>query len=190
MIRSRHLHFIIGMGLAIILVIVLLALIIFQHSGPKVKTPLVMASYANNRTAQVAMLIDGPVNAVSLHNQVQVVVTNSVTTFNIFVGYDDQLVSTHSYPMTVASFHVFLRSLEFANFNSGSNNPSLSQASGYCPTGDRYIFSFDVNSRQVERYWATNCAGPHTYYGDLSLTLALFQAQVPNYQDMISSLNL
>jgi hypothetical protein len=190
MFRSRHLRFIIGISLAVILVIVLFALIVFQPSGPKAKIPLPMASYAGNSSAQVAMLIDGPVNAVSLHNQVQVVVSNSATTFNIFSGYDDNLVLTHSYPMSVASFHVFLRSLEYANFNSGSNNPALSQASGYCPTGDRYIFSFDVNNSQVERYWATNCGGTHTYDGNLNLTLTLFEAQVPNFQEMTNSLNL
>jgi hypothetical protein len=100
------------------------------------------------------------------------------------------LIDGPVYPMTVASFHVFLRSLEYANFNSGSNNPNLSQASGYCPTADRFIFSYHVDNRQVQRYWATSCGGTHTYDGNLSLTLSLFEAQVPNYQNLTINLNL
>lgn len=188
MFRSRQLRFLISVGLAIVLVVVLL-IIAFSRS-PSVPHGKPMASYANNPTAQVAMLIDGPVDAVSLHNQVQIVITNSSTTINIFQGYDNQVMKSRNFPMTEASFHVFLRSLEYANYNSGSNNPKLSQASGYCPTGDRYIFTFDVNNAQVQRYWASTCGGAHTYNGNLSLTITLFQAQIPQYNNLVTGLNL
>ncbi|MGH7234079.1 MAG: hypothetical protein ACREF7_01365 [Candidatus Saccharimonadales bacterium] len=190
MFRSRHFRFIVGVVLAIILIIVLLFVILFRPSGTPTQQIRPMASYASNPTAQVAMLIDGPINAVSEHNQVQVIITNSDTTINIFTGYDDTLVSSHSFAMSVAAFHVFLRALETANFNSGTNNPELSQASGYCPTGDRYIFTFDVNNRQLERYWSTSCGGIHTYNGDTGLTLTLIESQVPGYLNFSSNLNL
>jgi hypothetical protein len=149
-----------------------------------------MASYANDPTAQVAMLIDGPTSAPSLHNQVLITITNSVTKMLIFQGYNDQVKASYAFPMTDAAFHVFLRSLEYAGYNSGSNNPALSQASGYCPTGDRYIFTFDADGVQKQRYWATNCGGPGTYEGNLDLTIQLFEAQVPNYSNLTGNLNI
>ena len=186
---KRNIPFFFGIGLAIILVIVVLYLIFHHGPAPKPTTP--MAAYANNPTAQVAMLIDGPVNAPSLHNQVQVVINNYSTTINVFQGYNDKVVASKVYANDVASFHVFLRSLEYAGFERGRNNPHLSQASGYCPTGDRYIFSFDVNNTQKERRWIDTCNGdPHTFYGDLNLTLTLFQNQVPDYSSLTSGLNI
>lgn len=188
MFRSSHLRFLIGVGLALVLLIVLF-IVIFSHGKPA-PTPKPMASYAANPTAQVAMLIDGPVNAPSLHNQVLVIISNSATTIDIFRGYNDRVLSSTTFPMDESAFHVFLRSLEYVKYNDGSNNPTLSQASGYCPTSDRYIFSFNVNGRQRERYWTTSCGGTHTYDGNLSLTLTLFEAQVPNYNRLTSNLNI
>lgn len=190
MYRSRELRFLIGAILTIILLIVLIVVAI-GHKSTNLINQKPMASYANNSTAQVSMLIDGPVSAPSQHNQVQEIVSNSQATINIIQGYNDRIINTQNYPFSDAGFHVFLRSLEFAGFNKGTNNPSLSQASGYCPTGDRYIFTFKVNGKQVQRYWTTNCSGlPHTFNGNLSLTTQLFQSLVPNYANLTQNLNI
>ncbi|MCL4357582.1 hypothetical protein M1512_01650 [Patescibacteria group bacterium] len=189
MFGSRQLQFLLGLGVAIALIIVIL-LIVFIPSGHKKVTTKPMAAYANNPTAQVAMLIDGPTNAPSLHSQVQVYITNSITTINIFRGYNDMVVKSSIFPMDEAAFHVFLRSLEYAGYNDGITNSKLAQASGICPLGDRYIFTFNVNGVQKQRYWQTSCGGLHTYNGNLQLTLSLFQAQVPGYSSIISGTNL
>ena len=61
---------------------------------------------------------------------------------------------------------------------------------GLCPLGDRYVFEFKQDGKELERYWATNCGGTKTYSGNVSLTLALFQAQIPNYNDLVQSISL
>lgn len=191
MFENRNFRFLLAIGLVIAILVVALIIILNHSSSPVLNSQKPIASYANDPTAQVAMLIDGPVNAESLHNQVLVTVTNSITTFEVFQGYNDQVVKEKSFPMTEAGFHVFLRSLEYANFNKGKTSAALSQASGFCPLEDRYIFTFDHGGKQIERYWITNCGGdPHTFDGNLSLTEQLFVNQVPGYNNMISSLNL
>ena len=190
MFRSRQFRFLLGIGLAIALLIILLIVIFSQTSKTFAPTPKPMAAYSTDPSAQVAMLIDGPVNAPSLHNQVQVLVSNSVTTINIINGYDGMIKNSANFPMSISAFHVFLRSLEFADYNSGSTSPNLSQASGICPTGDRYIFTFNAEGRQLERFWTTSCNSAHTFNGDTGLTLELFEAQVPNYNDLTGNLNL
>jgi len=188
---NRNLRFLVGIGLVLVLVLVVLIVAITHHNQPQISLQPTMASYASNPSAQVAMLIDGPVNAESLHNQVLITINDYQTTIKVFRGYNDHVVSQDTFPMSIAGFHVFLRSLEYAGYNDGSNNPALSQASGYCPTGDRYIFTFNVNGRQVERYWITNCGStPYTYDGNLGLTIELFQAQVPNYSNIVSNYNI
>ena len=184
----RDLRFIIGFGIVIILIIISLIIIIGHHPVVHHQKPL--ESYTNNPTAQVAMLIDGPVNAESLHNQVQVFITNTGTTINTFRGYNGQVINSKHFYLSVNGFHVLLRSLAYAGFMNGSNNPKLSEASGYCPNGTTYIFSLDANGNQIQRYWTTSCGGTHTFNGNLGLTLQLFQAQVPDYGNMINNLNL
>ena len=191
MFRSRQLRFMLGLGLATALLITLLVILFNQGtSSVKTPTPKPMAAYANNPTASVTMLIDGPVNASSLHNQVQISVSNSNTVLKIYTGYNSKVTASYAYPMSEAAFHVFLRSLEFAGYNYGSPRTDLSQASGFCPTGDRYIFSFNADNKQLQRFWTTSCNGAHTYNGNLDLTVQLFEAQVPNYIDLTSDLNI
>jgi len=190
MYENRSWRFLLGIVVIVVLIGILL-IVILTHKPAPIKQQKPMAAYANNPTVQVAMLVDGPVNAVSLHNQVLVVISNSQTTFKIFQGYNDHIIKEKTYPMTDAAFHVFLRSLESANFNLGHTSPGLSQASGFCPTGDRFIFTYDRNGQQIERYWSTSCGGvPHTFDGNLGLTEQLFVNQVPDYSNMISNLNL
>lgn len=184
----RDLRFLIGFGVVIVLIIIALVIILGHHPAVHHQRPL--ESYTNDPTAQVAMLIDGPVNAESEHNQVQIFITNTQTTINVFRGYNNQVIESKHFNMSVNGFHVFLRSLAAAGFMQGNNDPALSEASGYCPTGDTYIFSLNDNGSQIQRYWTTDCGGVHTYNGSLGLTTQLFEAQVPGYGDIVSNLNL
>ena len=179
------------MGLVVVLVIITIVLIISHSSSQLLIQQKPLADYANNASSQVAMLIDGPVNAQSEHNQVLITISNATTTIRVFRGYNDYVINSKSYPMTEAGYHVFLRSLEYAQFTKGTPSSALSQASGFCPTGDRYIFTFNANGQQKERYWITNCNGdPHTFNGNLSLTTQLFESQVPDFTNMTLNLNL
>lgn len=193
MFGRRGIPFLFGVGLVVILLIFVFYLM-FHHGGgssPNPNTPKPLASYANNPSAQVSLLIDGPVNAPTQHSQVQIVISNSTATINVFRGYNDTVANSKVYANTEAAFHVFLRSLEYAEFTNGHYDSSLSQASGYCPLGDRYIFSFNVNGSQKERYWTTNCGGgPHTFDGNVGLVLQLFQSQIPDYDSITSGANL
>jgi len=189
--NNSGIRVLVGAGLMLVLVISLIVLILLSLNGHHITNTVSMGQYASNPSAQVAMLIDGPVNAAQNHNQVLVVANNYQTTIKVFKGYNDHTVYQKSFPATVSSFHVFLRSLEYASFTDGSNNPNLRQASGYCPTANRYIFSFSVNGKQMTRYWTTDCSNdPSTYKGNLPLTLQLFAAQVPGFNNIVSNLNI
>lgn len=192
MFGRRNIAFILGLVVAVGLLVVVLSML-FSHSAKQTPpTPQPMAAYAPNPSAKVSLLIDGPTNAESLHNQVQISVTNSSATLNVYSGYLGTLLRTESYPNNEPAFHVFLRSLEYAGFNDGTNSPGLSQASGYCPLQDRYILTFNVNGVQKQRYWTTSCGSsdPETFKGDINLTLQLFSNQIPNYQQITSGLNI
>ena len=193
MFGRRNITFLLGLLVAIGLLIVIVTML-FSHSKNQTKNPAQqpMAAYAVNPSAKVSLLIDGPTNAESLHNQVQITVSNSSATINVYSGYLGTLLRTETYPNNEPAFHVFLRSLEYAGFNDGVNDPKLAQASGYCPLQDRYIMSFSVNNVQKQRYWTTGCGSgvPETFKGDLNMTLQLFSNQIPDYQQVTSGLDI
>ena len=189
---GKNLRFLIVAVLAIIVLVIAIIVIILNSS--KVSHSVYvrpLASYASNPTTNVSMLIDGPETSSSNHNQVLINVNNSTVTINAYVGYNNKLLNFETFPNTEASFHVFLRSLEFSQFNVGSSSTSLSQASGFCPQGDRYIFSTSIDNHQTQRYWITNCSGlQHTFNGNFNLTYSQFIGQIPNYYTFVNNLNI
>lgn len=172
----------------------LLFLVIFLlfHSTSKPKTPTTksLISYAST-DAQVSMLIDGRVNADQNHQQVLITVDNQDVTFQQFQGYDGDAVNTQTFSNTQNSYEAFLQSLAHAGFALGNRDPKARDERGFCPLGRRYVFQLQQDSQSLERYWATSCGGNlKTYAGDKNVTIALFQAQVPNYRNLTKSINL
>ncbi len=190
MFGRRNITFILGVALALVLLVVIL-IVVFSGGGPATQPKAAIATYANDPTAQATLLIDGPEGAGSNHNQIQIIITNSTSTINIIQGYNDNIIKSKTYPNSEAGFHVFLRSLEYSEFDIGNNDPKLSQASGYCPLGNRYIFSFNADNTLIQRYWITSCAGdPHTFDGNLDLTVTLFQNQIEDFNSITAGLNI
>jgi len=172
--------FLVTMGLIFLLVFLLFG----GSSKPKV-LPIhkTLHSYALT-DAQVQLTIDGPINAVQNHQEVQITVDRNNVTYEQLQGYDGNVVNMQTYDNTENAYTVFLFALARAGFTQGSNDPTLSDERGFCPLGDRYIFQLMQDGNTIERYWATNCGSPKTYLGLLNVTLSLFQAQVPNYSKL------
>jgi hypothetical protein len=183
---GSSLRYFAGIGLTIILLIFLIVLIV-GHGGGKGKVPVTqkaLVSYTNDDSAAVRETIDGPVNDAQDHNELQITVTNTNTTFQLLKGYDGQVANTQLYPMSTTSFNVFLNALDHANFTKGNTNTSLTGPRGYCPTGDRYVFEVMDNGQDVEHFWSTSCGSPKTFQGNTSLVLTLFQNQIPDYNTL------
>lgn len=162
------------------------------HSSGKPKVPLTtktLGSYAST-DAQVALTIDGPVNADQNHQAVRITVSRDDVTFEQIQGYQNTVVNLQNYANNQDAYVNFLLALAHAGFTKGDANPNHSDERGYCPLGDRYIFELKQDNNDLERYWTSSCGGPKTYLGNTGLTLALFQAQVPNYRDLAQNAKL
>lgn len=178
--------FMVALGLIILLIILLIS------GGGKHKTVITSKSLVDyaSTDAQVSLTIDGPVNAVSQHEQIRVTVDRDDVTYEHLKGYDGNAVDTQIFANTGSSYDVFLHALKHAGFSLGDNNPALRDERGYCPTGDRYIFELTQDGKSLERYWGTSCGKPRTYLGNTTLTLTLFQTQVPGYDDLTQNIQL
>jgi hypothetical protein len=186
------LRYFIGFGLTIFLLIFAIILIV-HHGGGKGKVPetqKVLTSYADDSGAAVKETLVGPINAQSQHDEVQITVTNSSTTFELDKGYDGNAVKTKVYPMDQTSFAEFLYALDRAGFTVGNTtDDKLKDDRGYCSTGTRYIFEALENGNDTERFWTSSCGSPKTFKGNTSLVLSLFQAQVPDYDSLTENTN-
>lgn len=178
--------FLVAIGL-IVLVFVIIIKSITGGGGSK-STTINLNNYAST-PATAQLTIDGPINADQTHQQVQITVGNSQTTFQILSGYQGTVKTTKTFESNQASYAVFLHALSLAGFTEGNSDPNLKDERGYCPTMDRYIFELDEGADRIERYWSSEC-GQGNFKGDTGTVLELFQAQVPNYDDLTGDLEL
>ncbi len=178
--------FLITLGLIIVLIVLL-------FGGGGSKKPAVVSktlpSYADS-DAQAVLTIQGPINANQLHQQVRITVGRDAVTFDSITGYEGQVVSSQSFINNQSAYSAFLHALNVAGFTRGDKSKALANESGYCPLGNRYVFEFRQDDQDLQRYWSTSCGNPKTYRGNTSLTLTLFQAQVPNYSTLTQDLSL
>lgn len=175
--------FVTALGLLFLLLFLLL-----HGGGGKPKTvPKTLASYAST-TAQAQLTIDGPINADQIHQAVRITVSKDEVTYEQIRGYEGDVVNLQTFDSNENAYVNFLSALQHAGFTVGNKDPKLRDERGYCPLGDRYIFRFSQDGQDLERYWSTSCGSPKTYGGNTSLTLTLFQAQVPNYNILVQGI--
>ena len=185
--------FLITIGLIIFLIVLL-----FTGGGSKnnnqsddgtkrPKTVQQLADFASTN-AVVRLTIDGPINADQNHQSVQITVGNDDTTYQQFQGYEGTVANQQTFANNQTAYSNFLYALGHGGFLLGDGSKKLANEKGYCPLGNRYVFELIEGGDTIQRYWATSCGNPKTYKGNLGLTLTLFQAQVPNYSDLISNL--
>lgn len=174
--RSGIRNIIIGLvclGVAV-LVIVLLVKLIFGGGGPAAPV-LDVGKYANT-DASVTLLVDSPTNIDQDHRQVKITVSGTQNEIDIIQGYEGHVIDSRTYNNNPAAFGAFLQSLKLLNFSKGSTSPS--DYRGYCPTGDRYVYSFSGGDGKHFSYWSTSC-NQGTFGGNRPAVRALFYAQVP-----------
>lgn len=151
------------------------------NSGPS------LPSYADTDTL-MQMTIDEPINAASKHRQIQVTVGRDDVTVALMQGYSGHVLREKSYSNSQDAYAAFLYALARAGYDKGDNSSDLKEDRGYCPEGNRYIFEIIQNGHDIQRYWTTNCGGPHSFQGDKGTVLTLFQRQVPDYDEVTGGL--
>lgn len=177
--------FLVALGLIVLVFVI----IIKALTGGKPKQQIDLNSYATT-DAVVRMTIDGPVNADSIHHQIQVSVDNSQTEIQIMNGYQGTVKTDKTYDSNQPAFEEFLHALNLAGYTRGNPDPKVSDERGYCPQGSRYVFELLQGGDTIQRYWSTACGGQGTYKGNTTLTRALFQAQIPDFDKLTGSIQL
>lgn len=187
--------FLITVGLIIVLIVLLLTgghggNKQIQTTGEKPQTVSQLAAYADTDVV-TRLIIDGPINANQNHTAVRITVGREDVTYEQIQGYEGTVVNKQVFANNQSAYSNFLYAIGRAGFNLGDPSPKLANEKGYCSPGQRYVFELADGNHDIQRYWQTNCGSgmPKTYKGNLTLTLGLFQAQVPGYNSLTQDLN-
>lgn len=176
----------IALGLSILLIVLLM-------TGGKKGAPQAqnkqLIDYAQT-DAQVSMLINGPINADSQHQQILITVNNQNVTYEHIQGYQGHAVDTRIFANNEAAYDAFLHALQRVGFTMGNNDPALRDSLGYCPAGTGYTFKLTQDGDIIQSYWNTSCNQTKTYLGNTDLTIQLFQAQVPNFGGLTQNISI
>lgn len=182
-------RYILGILATIGLVIIILVLLLRGggDGSPAPKT-LNLIDYAKSDSA-AHLLIDGPINANQDHQQIKIDVDADAVTYTLYNGYEGDIITRQTYPSNQDSYTNFLYALQHQGFTEGNNDSKLKDERGYCPLGERKIYSFTDGSDELMRYWSTGC-NIKTFRGNINQVMTLFRRQVPDYSKLVSQSKL
>lgn len=163
----------VGIGI----IVLVFVLIVKGFSGGGTSAPAIDLGKYENTAASATLLIDGPTNIDQDHRQVKITVSGSQNEIDIIQGYQGTVINSKTYSNNPAGFGAFLQSLKVFDYSKGDSTSKLDYR-GYCPTGERYLYSFNDGSKDLFNYWSTSC-GQGTYAGDRPGVRALFERQIP-----------
>src|SRR6266446_1088884 len=109
-------------GFLIFIGLIVLVFVNILKSGGSSTPPkqINLNSYANS--AAIAQLtIDGPINANQTHQEEQISVGQTQTTFSILQGYQGRELTNKTFDNNQAAFSAFLQALAVAGFTKGSS---------------------------------------------------------------------
>lgn len=179
--------------IAAIILVVLAVILIFRGGGDgdKPKDQQVVLSDYVNSDATVRYTMDGRIVAKEKHYAIRINVSRTRRSVEILNGYDGQVERSQDYENDINAFNTFLEALELAGYTKARENPEQEDDSGVCPTGNRYIYELTDTGAENLRLWSTSCTTRQgTFDGRASLVRQLFQAQIPNYSEVIRGIQL
>ena len=184
------------LSIAIIALIMIIGLIfIFGGGGKKTPTPTgpivqPLPSYATS-DAQVSLTIDGPVNGDDIHRQIRIRVDRYGRHLEIIQGYSDTVIDRHDFANTQDAYRVFLKSLNHSGFMAARKGVKNTDPEGQCPLGERFIFELNDGGDRLSQLWSTSCGNVGTLVtNNTSALRSLFQAQITNYSQLTSNVDL
>lgn len=187
-------RYFIGVGVVLVL-LALLAVFVLNRGGDDTPRP------AEN-TNQVAQLTDYAEknSAVSLttigrlvgndeHRAVRITVSANERRIEILGGYEQQVLSSQTYPNNQEAYETLLSALGGQGFTR-SKDTDVTDPRAICPTGSRYEYRVTENSEEKSNLWSVSCDKSGNFNGRPSTIRQLFQRQIADYNQQIRGVNL
>jgi hypothetical protein len=151
-------------------------------------TQIVLNNYIA-KNSEVDFTIDGPTNSDEQHRSVRITVSADSKEMDVIQGYQGTIINSKTYGNNQTAYDVFMRALSLASFTK-VRKTSLTDDRGVCPLGDRYIYQLFNNGTQELRTWTATCNGLGTSGSATDVINHLFEAQIPDYNNLLRNVDL
>ena len=142
----------------------------------------------NKKSSFVRVSVEGPVVANEKFQSYQIDVGQDYRELKVFNGYDKKVVAEKRYTNNSDAFDMFLKALKLANFTSQSTKTYGDDESGYCATGNRYVYQLFDAGEQIEKAWGVSCgASIGTFTGNGPAVRSLFKSQIPDFAEVMEA---
>lgn len=175
--------FLIILGLIILGIILFIRLLFGGNDQPQMKDTEALTSYASTRTI-MQMEIAGPITADQDHQRVQIDVGTGGNEIRIYKGYQTEVLRRENFHSNPDAYANFLRAIDLLGYTNGDTAENMADERGFCPGGERYVFSIADGAETKQRFWATSCGKEGSFKGQSDMIVELFQAQIPGYSDL------
>jgi hypothetical protein len=138
--------------------------------------------------AQMRYVITGPVVANQNFRKTTIIVSASQAVVEVAKGYESAPSLSQAFANNQTAYNTFLSALNVAGFTSTKAAISGASREGSCALGNKYSYQIYVNGAFTQDTWNTSCdSRTGTFNGATSRVQTLFQAQIPNYNSIVSS---
>lgn len=171
--------------LAVVLVTITLVVIAFAlASGNTVddQNQITLADHIN-RDSIARYEVRGRIVANEEHYGYRITVSQNARNIEVYSGYNQEIIASKTYPNNEASYREFVYALDRSGFDS-VNDELLT---GICASGRLNIYEFNQQDKLLARQWNTACGDRSLRNFDPSW---LFEAQIPDFQDITSGIRL
>ena len=155
-----------------------------------VAPPVVLADHASESNS-VSYLVDGVINSPEKHRAIQITVSNTVRTLQVFSGYQGNELIVKTYPNNVESYKEFLAALQTIGSTNYDTKATSDNYLGQCPFGYRFVIRTSGFKDVPEMLWTTSCSDSSgNFRGNLEQINQLFKKQIPDYDAVIKGVSL
>lgn len=187
-----------GLAMLIIVFLAIVGTVILVSRGSNSSEPVKPAritklvDYENSDSASVSWTQQGRLVGQDQRRAIRVTVTRTKRTVELLSDYEERVERSTEYPNSPKAFESFVRALDNASFG---RERKVRQADerGVCPSGNRFIYRFTDNGKEVMRTWSDTCLtadGPFGGGKSAQLIAQLFKSQITDYSKFVNGIKL
>lgn len=159
-------------------------------SEQETATTTQQAEELSTETSRVTYTIYGPVVAEEERQAIRISATAAERRIEVLSGYEEKIQKSQNFSNNQAAFDALNAALEGAGFYEFNQNNKTNEYT-VCTTGQRYVYQARFSDGKDYRSWSVNCGGRlGSFQGQPNLVQTLMQAQIPNYSDFVSGVQL
>lgn len=177
-----------------VLFLLIIGFILINRNGSKTATTssdhvVKLSDYKDNTSAQVQYVIEGPIKASETHQSIQITISPTSRQINILTGYQGQVTSSKIYENNSDAYGEFLAALARANFTKVRESAKDLNPTAVCPLENRSHYQIIQNGQYQMDLWSASCVSG-SFAGNIPLTAALFQLQIPDYKTLTANVSV